>query len=76
MILEDILSVSERWTPQTLEWEQVMKYLQIQDYQLAVDKLEGLVVQRLFQLTKANLAGTGKMLISYAACFLTSQFRL
>ncbi|KAF8530648.1 hypothetical protein JB92DRAFT_2694935, partial [Gautieria morchelliformis] len=28
------------------------------NYQLAVDKLEGLVVQRLFELTKANVSQT------------------
>ena len=33
----------------------------MREFQLAVDKLESLVVQRLFELTKANLSGTGTL---------------
>lgn len=34
--------------------------MNVRTYQKAVDKLEGLVVQRLFELTKANVSQTGK----------------
>jgi hypothetical protein len=37
-----------------------MAYIHVRTYQRAVDKLEGLVVQRLFELTKANVSQTGK----------------
>jgi len=37
-----------------------LEYLAIRDYQKALDKLEGLVVQRLFELAKMGLSGTGK----------------
>jgi hypothetical protein len=57
--MEETLDVTECWTPACDEWQQAVKYNQIRDYQLVVDKLEGLVVQRLFELTKANLSGTG-----------------
>ena len=59
MRLEDELEISERWTPDSPQWKEAVKYNNIRDYQRAVDKLEGLVVQRLFELTKANLLGTG-----------------
>ena len=36
--------------------------MEVRDYQKALDKLEGLVVQRLFELTKMGLAGTGTCL--------------
>ena len=47
-----------RWTPESEEWQHTMEYLAIQDYQKALDKLEGLVVQRLFKLAKMGLSGT------------------
>ncbi|KAF8507268.1 hypothetical protein JB92DRAFT_2793630 [Gautieria morchelliformis] len=59
MSIEETLDIAERWTPGCHEWEVAMSYNKIREYQLAVDKLEGLVVQRLFELTKANLSGTG-----------------
>ena len=42
-----------------LEWKEVAEYMEICEYQKALDKLEGLVVQWLFELTKMGLAGTG-----------------
>jgi hypothetical protein len=65
MHTEDALIISHCWTVDTPEWQDAVKYLQIRAYQLAVDKLEGLVVQHLFELTKANLSGTGT---SVSAC--------
>ncbi|KIJ27533.1 hypothetical protein M422DRAFT_190879, partial [Sphaerobolus stellatus SS14] len=44
-----------------------LKYIKIHGYQLAVDKLEGLVVQRLFELTKANASETGYKLRTHIA---------
>ena len=41
-----------------LEWKEVAEYMEIREYQKALDKLEGLVVQWLFELTKMGLAGT------------------
>ena len=42
-----------------LEWKEAAEYMEIHEYQKALDKLEGLVVQWLFELTKMGLAGTG-----------------
>ena len=49
-----------RWTPKSDEWQHTVEYLAIRDYQKALYKLEGLVVQRLFELAKMGLSGTGK----------------
>ncbi|KAF8498309.1 hypothetical protein BU17DRAFT_72352 [Hysterangium stoloniferum] len=40
-------------------YKAVLKYMDKQVFQLAVDKLEGLVVQHIFELTKANVSETG-----------------
>ena len=45
MVFEDLLQVSHRWTPDMTKWHDEVKYIQIRDYQLSVDKLEALVVQ-------------------------------
>ena len=58
--VEEHLDVGQQWTPQSPEFQQATAYMNVQTYQKAVDKLEGLVVQRLFELTKANVSQTGK----------------
>ncbi|KIJ52905.1 hypothetical protein M422DRAFT_88880, partial [Sphaerobolus stellatus SS14] len=57
--LEVHLGISERWTSQSPGYQTTLKYMNQRQFQLAVDKLEGLVVQRLFELTKANASETG-----------------
>ncbi|KIM74378.1 hypothetical protein PILCRDRAFT_828356 [Piloderma croceum F 1598] len=51
--------IPERWTPDSKEWKCAVKYTMVRDFQKALDKLEALVVQRLFELSKMGLAGTG-----------------
>ncbi|EPT04892.1 hypothetical protein FOMPIDRAFT_1045565 [Fomitopsis schrenkii] len=57
--LEDELDIAERWTPGTADYEMAIKQLAVRQYQKAVDDLEHLVVQRLFELTKLRMSGTG-----------------
>lgn len=57
--LEKLHDIHVRWTPSSEEWKSAVAYMEVRDYQKALDKLEGLVVQRLFELTKMGLAGTG-----------------
>ncbi|KAG1732925.1 uncharacterized protein EDB91DRAFT_1238702 [Suillus paluster] len=57
--LERRIGITQRWTPADLEYQEALKYLHNQQFIRAVQHLEGLVVQRLFELAKANLAGTG-----------------
>src|SRR5882762_9976836 len=57
---EQTHDIEERWTPDTEKWRQAVQYLSICKYQVALDKLEGLVVQQLFELAKMGLSVTGK----------------
>jgi len=48
------------WTPGSEKWKCAEGYLAVCGYQKALDKLEGLVIWRLFELAKMGLSGTGK----------------
>lgn len=54
------ITAEARWNPQSANWQSAAQYMKIREYQLAVDRLEGLVVSRLLELQKANIAGTCK----------------
>ncbi|KAF8510448.1 hypothetical protein JB92DRAFT_3083613 [Gautieria morchelliformis] len=58
-LVEENLDIGARWTPEHPDYQRAAEYLHIQKYQVALDKLEGLVVQRLHELTKANVSQTG-----------------
>ncbi|KAK1217449.1 hypothetical protein PQX77_019914 [Marasmius sp. AFHP31] len=51
--------ISERWTPESPEYLSAEKGLVHRQYRHALDELERLVVQRLFELTKLNMSGVG-----------------
>jgi hypothetical protein len=51
---------SERWTPLTPAYQDTIKYLRERTYQKSLLKLQRLVVQRLFELHKLNVAQTSK----------------
>jgi len=59
--LERRMGITERWTPQCDQYRSAATYLQNRRFIHIVDKLEGLVVQRLFELSKSHLAGTGNL---------------
>lgn len=61
--VEDKLAIEKQWTPDSLEYQHAKGYVHIHTYQRAVDKLEGLVVQSLFELTKANVSQTGENIV-------------
>jgi hypothetical protein len=50
---------TERWEPGTDRWEAAATMVGKRRYQRALDDLEGLIVARIFELSKVNLAGTG-----------------
>jgi len=58
---EECLQVGEWWTPDSPEDQHASNYLCIWTYQCAVDRLEGLAVQQLFELMKANVSQTGQL---------------
>ncbi len=57
--IERALGIEERWAETTSEYIATRLYVENRHFIRAVDELERLVVQRLFELSKANLAGTG-----------------
>jgi hypothetical protein len=58
--LERKLSITRRWTPEDPDWQSAGRLVANRKYQRALDTLEGLVVARIFKLTKMNRSGTGK----------------
>ena len=49
------------WTEDEHEYRATLKYIQQCNYHHALDKLQWLVVQRLFELSKANVISMGKL---------------
>ncbi|KAJ6616269.1 hypothetical protein B0H10DRAFT_2164732 [Mycena sp. CBHHK59/15] len=57
--LEWRLGVTRRWKAGDLEWESAAVLVGKQRYQRCIDKLEKLVISRLFELTNMNQSKTG-----------------
>ncbi|THU99996.1 hypothetical protein K435DRAFT_794455 [Dendrothele bispora CBS 962.96] len=58
-VLERKLEVKTRWSPGSKEWEDTKTIVERQRYQKCIDRLEGLIVARLFELTRMNKSQTG-----------------
>lgn len=56
---ENLHGISCCCTPDDPEYRASLAYVQHCEFIHTVDELEGLVIRRLFELAKANLAGTG-----------------
>jgi hypothetical protein len=61
--LETCLDIAERWTPGYSDYRETLEYSRRRKFIRAVEDLEGLVVQRLFELSKANLSSTSTNLM-------------
>lgn len=57
--LEQALSIQEQWTQDSPEYQSALERMRTHDFRRALDKLQQLVIQRLLELGKANMAGTG-----------------
>lgn len=57
--LETKLEIVIPWTPESPEWKGTEELIFHEEYCEALDRLEGLVVSRLFELTKMNQSGIG-----------------
>jgi hypothetical protein len=57
--LELRLGIIAHWVPGSPEWEEAGRLVSMQKYQRSLDNLEGLVVARIFELTKMNRSQTG-----------------
>ena len=58
--LEVAMGITQRWTPLDEPYREAVKYMRERHYRRALEKLQKLVVQRLFELDKLNIAETGK----------------
>jgi hypothetical protein len=57
--LERRLNIRNPWVPNSDEWEAARKKVMERDYRKAVDRLESLIVSRIFELSKMNMSETG-----------------
>lgn len=62
---EQHLQIAQPWNTTTKEYKETKKLLLERKYRLALDRVERLVIQRLFELQKANLVSTGESRFSY-----------
>ncbi|KAL0570827.1 hypothetical protein V5O48_011123 [Marasmius crinis-equi] len=56
--LENALDIQSRWKEGSTEWKEAEGLAQNQVYQKAIDRGEGLVVARIFELSRLNVSGT------------------
>jgi hypothetical protein len=56
--LEVRLDIKKRWLPDDPEYTSATEYINNRKFIRAIEALEGQVVARLFELSKANLMGT------------------
>ena len=59
--MEKRLNVTSRWLPGSDEWKVAAEKVSVRQYQRCLDTLEGLVVARMFELTRMNMSQTGKL---------------
>lgn len=60
--MEVVMNVEPRWTTTSPEYIATLEYMSSRDVELKLDVLERLVVQRIFELSRLNIAETGKCL--------------
>ncbi|KAJ7168423.1 hypothetical protein C8R43DRAFT_1085763 [Mycena crocata] len=71
--LERRLNIATRWVRGGAEWVATAEMVNKRRYQRALDHLEGLVIQRMFELTKVNMSGTGYKVRKHIAKALQSR---
>ncbi|KAF8873102.1 hypothetical protein BD779DRAFT_1452217 [Infundibulicybe gibba] len=54
---EEVNGIEERWTPESIEYQDALVLMSERKYCRALDNLEQLMVQRLFELTKLGMSG-------------------
>ncbi|KAJ7175601.1 hypothetical protein C8R46DRAFT_1160846 [Mycena filopes] len=67
------MGVETRWVPEGPEWAEAAHLVSTRRYRLALLKLERLVIQRMFELTKMNLSQTGYKLRKHIAKALQAR---
>jgi hypothetical protein len=57
--MEVRMGIASRWESSMPEYQETLKYIKTREYHHALDNLQNLVIQRLFELHKLNLSQTG-----------------
>ncbi|KAJ7027031.1 hypothetical protein C8F04DRAFT_1295641 [Mycena alexandri] len=70
---ETSMGVIDRWEPTGPEWAEAAHLVSTKRYRMALLKLERLVIQRMFELTKMNLSQTGYKLRKHIAKALQAR---
>lgn len=70
------MGITRRWEPTDPHYIEALKYSRTRDYQRALDHLQKLVVQRLFELQKMNLSGTGESCIPFLTIVSHTRYRV
>jgi hypothetical protein len=71
--MEVKMGITSRWQPDGAEYMETLKYMAERRYHRALDHLQKLVVQRLFELNKLNLARTGYRMRKHIAKSLQTR---
>ncbi|KAJ7369220.1 hypothetical protein DFH08DRAFT_619916, partial [Mycena albidolilacea] len=71
--LEAQLDVAERWTVESPKWVSTVVEIKKRKYQLTLDALELLIVERIFELTKMNQSQTGYKMRKHIAKALQAR---
>ncbi|KAJ7619742.1 hypothetical protein FB45DRAFT_1033581 [Roridomyces roridus] len=71
--IEQELGITTRWTPTSPSYIAAEEEARSLEYQRALDRLELLVVERLFELTKMNQSGTGYKMRKHIAKSLQAR---
>lgn len=58
--MEMEMGIVVRWVSDSLEWKAAAEKVSMRRYQRCLDTLEGLIVARMFELTKMNMSQTGE----------------
>ena len=74
--LEVQMGITKRWTPETPEYVETARYICERRYHQALNKLQRLVTQRLFELHRLNLSGIGQFSCRRTLRFLVITFKL
>jgi len=74
--LELKLNIEQTWTEADPEYQDAKKYLRHRDFHRALDHVQQLVVQRLFEMSKANIVGMGNVAPVHSVLILHYSNRL
>lgn len=75
-LLEHRLDIQQRWDPSLDCWKTAEEKGRRAKFQKRSDHLEGLLVQRLLEMSKLHMSGTGKYFFRPSACLSLTTTRI